>query len=134
MKTLVVEDDFVSRRLVQRLVEKFGDCDIAINGIEAIKAFELASKEERPYDLVCMDIMMPEMDGHEALKRIREIELTNGIMPGDGVKVIMVSALDDAKNVLQSFKEQCEGYITKPVDTKNFLSKIREMGLVIDGA
>ncbi|NCC50079.1 MAG: response regulator [Spartobacteria bacterium] len=134
MKALVVEDDFVSRRLVQRLVAKFGDCDIAINGVEAIEAFETAQKSGTPYDLICLDIMMPKMNGHETLKKIREIEAQNGVTPGDGAKVIMVSALDDARNVMQSFKEQCEAYITKPVDTQKFLNKIREMGLIAKGS
>jgi two-component system chemotaxis response regulator CheY len=129
MRTLVVEDDFVSRRLVQRLVERFGHCDIAINGVEAVEAFRTALEKQTPYDLVCLDIMMPQMNGHKTLNSIRKMEGDNHVPPDKRVKVIMVTALDDAQNVVQSFREQCEAYITKPLDSRKFLKKIRELGL-----
>jgi two-component system chemotaxis response regulator CheY len=68
MKILVVEDDFTSRILLQRYLSSYGDCHIAINGKEAVGAFKDSLKENQPYDLICMDIIMPEMSGQEALK------------------------------------------------------------------
>ena len=74
MKALIVEDDFTSRLLLQGLLQPFGVCHVCINGKEAVEAFKIALDQKEPYDLVCLDIMMPEMDGQTALKEIRAIE------------------------------------------------------------
>ena len=74
MRTLIVEDDFTSRLLMQAILAPCGECHIAVNGREAIQAFRLARAQGRPYDLVCLDIMMPEMDGHAVLKVLRAAE------------------------------------------------------------
>ena len=78
MKCLIVEDDFAARRLLQRYLSSHRDCDIAVDGNEAVEAFRQATDEKEPYDLICLDIMMPNMNGHEALKAIRQIESEHG--------------------------------------------------------
>lgn len=130
MKILIVEDDFVSRKLLLTILASYGECDVAVNGQEAIEAFKIALDEGRKYDLVCLDIMMPEKDGHEVLKEIREVEKGFNIVGLDGVKVIMTTALTDSKNVVQAFREQCEAYMVKPIDKEKLLSKIEELGLI----
>lgn len=134
MRTLIVEDDFVCRRLLQKLLSPYGDCDITINGKEAIEAFLLALDEDESYDLICLDIMMPEMDGQEALKKIREIEKEKGILGLDGVKVIMTTALKDSKNVFGAFKTGCEGYLVKPIDKKKLIEEIKKLELIKEGS
>ena len=74
MKTLIVEDDFTSRLFLQTFLSRYGECHIAVNGREAVEAFRMAADNGSPYDLICMDIMMPEMDGQEAVKQIRALE------------------------------------------------------------
>jgi two-component system, chemotaxis family, chemotaxis protein CheY len=130
MKTLIVEDDFTSRLLLQKILSPYGESHIAVNGKEAIEAFMVAWAEGRLYDLICLDIMMPEMDGQEVLKRIRNMEDLEGVLPGRGVKVIMTTALKDKENVFTAFNEQCDAYLIKPVDKANLLGKIREFGLI----
>lgn len=131
MKILIVEDDFVCRRLLQNILSPYGDCDIAINGKEAVEAFRLAGEDGDTYDLICLDIMMPEMDGQEALKKIREMEKEKGILGLDGVKVIITSALGDSKNVLGAFRTGCEGYLVKPVKKDKLIEEIKKLGLII---
>lgn len=130
MKCLIVEDDFAARRLLQRYLSGYGDCDVAVDGNEAVEAFSQATDEKEPYDLICLDIMMPNMDGHEALKVIRQIESDHGINGLDGVKVIMTTALGDSKNVMESFREGCEAYIVKPVEKDKLLEEMANLGFV----
>ncbi len=127
MKILVVEDDFVSRKLLMALLSKFGECDMASNGVEGLEAYLLALESGELYDLVTLDIMMPEMNGHEVLKRIRMVEHERQL---DHTCVIMTSALSDSENVLRAFKNQCEAYLRKPISKSELTQKLIELGLV----
>jgi two-component system chemotaxis response regulator CheY len=129
MKFLVVEDDFAARRLLQILLSEHGLCLVATQGREGVEAFTLALDEEDPFDLVCLDIMMPEMDGRETLRAIRQIESEHGIQGLDGVKVIMTTALKDPDNVFGSFREGCEAYLVKPVKKARLLEVLNELGV-----
>jgi two-component system chemotaxis response regulator CheY len=129
MRFLIVDDDFDARRLLQRYLSNDGNCDIAVDGNEAVQAFRLALDEKEPYDLICLDVMMPNMNGHEALKAIRQIESEQGL---EGVKVIMTTALGDCKNIMGTFKLLgCEAYIVKPVEKDKLFEEIVKFGLKI---
>lgn len=129
MKSLIVEDDFTSRLLLQELLRSRGQVDVASNGKEALDAFSLALKVAAPYDLVCMDIMMPEMDGQQALTELRRLEAQHGQVPGRGSKVIMITALHDKDSVMRAFREQCDGYLVKPVDGAKLAQELRALNL-----
>src|SRR5580698_6790008 len=100
MRTLIVEDEFTSRLLMQSFLSQYGECHIAVNGKEAVAAFRAAQDSGQPYDLICMDIMMPEMDGQTAAREIRALEEAAGTPMA--AKIIMTTALDDVKNVVES--------------------------------
>ncbi len=129
MRTLIAEDDFVSRNVLHRLISPFGPCDIAVDGIEAVEASRLAHEENKSYDLVCLDIMMPGMDGHEVLKEMRRLEADRGIRGLSGAKIIMTTALGDPDSIKKAFKEQCEAYLIKPVEKEKLYSHISSFGL-----
>lgn len=116
MKTLVVEDDYITSQVMQEIMLSFGECDIAEEGASAIQLFNKAHEINKPYDLIFLDIMMPEMDGQEVLRHIRSIESTKSIQGLEGVKVVMTTALDDFDNIKSAFQKQAEGYIVKPID------------------
>jgi two-component system chemotaxis response regulator CheY len=130
MRTLIVEDDFTSRLLLQAFLAQFGECHIAVNGVEAVAAFRAAQKSGQRYDLICMDIMMPEMDGQTAVREIRAMEESGGTLSSSGVKIIMTTAVDDVKSVMKSFKSLCDAYLFKPIDTQKLLGHIKEFHLV----
>lgn len=130
LRMLIVEDEFLSRKLVGHYIEKHGKFDTAVNGEEALRAVSEAYEEGRPYDVVFLDIMMPDMNGLAVLKGIREYETRRGISATDGVKVIMTTALGDAKSVMEAFRNQCEAYITKPYTEEAFAVQLRKLGLI----
>ncbi len=130
MKSLIVEDDFTSRLLMQKFLTPYGESHVAVNGNEAIAAFKNAIYSNEPYHLICLDIMMPEMDGHTALKEIRAFEESKGIMVGDGVKVIMTTALSDMNNKLKAVKGFSDAYLVKPVDRSKLLDLLHSFGLI----
>jgi len=131
MKILIVEDDFISRRILKEILAEFGNCDVVVDGEEAIQAFQLAHEEKAPYDLICLDIMMPNMDGHEALSRIREFEKERSISGASEVKVIMVTALDDPKTVFKAYyRGGATSYIVKPIEKEKLVEELRVLGLI----
>jgi len=130
MRVLIVEDDFTSRTLLQKFLKPYGESDIAVDGKEAINAFQLALEEDRSYDLILLDIMMPEMDGQLVLQELRRMENEMGITGLDGAKIIMTSALTDSDNVMTAFREQCDAYLVKPVTKSDLMAKLRELSLI----
>jgi len=131
VKCLIVEDQFLSRRILKDLLSPHFECDIAINGQEAVTSFQLAHEGKRPYDLICMDIMMPVVDGYEALQQIRSMEQEKGISQNREVKVIMISALDDPQTVVKSFYiGGATSYLVKPVTRQKLMHEVRQLGLL----
>ena len=129
MRCLIVEDDATSRKLLQAFLAEHAECSLAANGREAVEAFEVALYNG-PFDLICLDIMMPDMGGREALAEIRNIEAEHGIGGLDGVKVVMTTALDDPANIFGSFREGCEAYVVKPVCKEKLLAQIIRLGIL----
>lgn len=128
MRILIAEDDFISRKIILKLLSEYGECDLTVDGLEALDAFLLSIKERRPYDLVCLDIMMPKVDGVRVLKTIRSLEKENVITPENRVKVIMITALGETEYVQQAFAIGCEAYAAKPIDTEKFVQVIERLG------
>jgi two-component system, chemotaxis family, chemotaxis protein CheY len=130
MRVLIVEDDFVGSRLMKKFLEAECFCHLAFDGREAIEAFEAALKEEKPYDLLCLDIMMPEVSGIDVLKTVRRIEEKSGIPPEKGVKVIMTTAMNDADVIVESFNARCDGYVVKPIRKEMLFEEIENLCLL----
>ena len=130
MRILLAEDDFVTRKFMSNFLSKYGECDVTVDGLEAVDAFMMALEEENPYDLVCLDIMMPVMDGYQALVAIRNIEKQKDIPADKGAKVIMTTALNDEKNVKMAFELGCTVYSGKPIDQPRFEQALKKLGLI----
>jgi two-component system chemotaxis response regulator CheY len=130
LKSLIVEDDFTSRLLLQTFLARYGECHIATNGREAVTAFSTALASESPYHVICMDILMPEMHGNEAMRQVREMEHARGVFPGRGVKIIMTSGVKEVRQVFQSFDETCDAYLFKPIDTRKLVKELQAFGLL----
>jgi len=130
MKTLIVEDDFTSRVLLQKLLEGYGTCHFAVNGREVVDAARLAIGEGEPYDLICMDIMMPEMDGQKALAEVRHMEETTVVSGPCRAKIIMTTALADKANVVKACEQRCDGFLVKPIQKAKLEEYLRKLELI----
>jgi two-component system chemotaxis response regulator CheY len=130
MRILIVEDEFTSRKLLTALLADHGECDTASDGVECVTTFRDALDKGQPYDLICMDIMMPNKDGHQALKEIRGIEQEFDVNPSEEAKVIMVTALNDPKTVVKAYyKGGAAAYLPKPIEVENH-AILRDLDLI----
>ena len=130
LKILIAEDDLVSRKYLNKVLNKIGECDLVVDGKEAIDAYMLAISENSAYDLICLDIMMPKIDGTKVLKTIRELEDQQGIDKEKRVKIIMTTALGETKVVQKSFDYGCNAYASKPIDVDKLMNVIKKLGLM----
>ena len=118
MRILIAEDDLVSRKFLHKFLLQYGECDLVVDGLEAIDAYMLSIKEKKPYDLICLDIMMPKVDGVKVLKVIKDLETQLGILPENRAKIIMTTVLAETQIVQQAFEYGCDAYASKPIDIK----------------
>ncbi|MCI9034642.1 MAG: response regulator [Lachnospiraceae bacterium] len=130
MRILIAEDDFASRKVILKFLSEYGECDVTVDGMEAIDAFMMALEDGDPYDLICLDVMMPIMDGYQALKNIRDIEREHNIPEEEMVKIIMTTALNEQKNVKKAFELGCTVYCAKPIDMDKLKNTLEMIGLV----
>ncbi|MCI9319088.1 MAG: response regulator transcription factor [Lachnospiraceae bacterium] len=130
MKILLAEDDYATRKFMSGFLSKYGECDVTVDGMEAVDAFLMALEDEDPYDLVCLDVMMPVMDGYQALLGIRNLEKQKNIPKDQEVKVIMTTALNDEQNVKMAFELGCTIYSGKPIDQARFEQAMKKLNLI----
>lgn len=127
MRILIAEDDAASRKLLFKLFSKYGESDMVVDGIETVEAFEIAHAIGQPYDLICLDIMMPKIDGLKALQAIRDYESKKGIKRNKRCKVIIISALDETEVDLGALRTGNEEYITKPIDIDSITGLLKRL-------
>lgn len=131
MKILIAEDDLVSRKFLSTFLSRYGEVDLVVDGLEALDAYLIAVKENEPYDLICLDIMMPKVDGVKVLKAIRDFEAKRGVKQEERTKVIMTTALVETDYVKNAFAIGCEAYAAKPIDTQKMLEVMQKLQLII---
>jgi two-component system chemotaxis response regulator CheY len=122
MKALVVDDDLTTRIVLQEILSPYAEVHTSVDGAEAVELCTRALAVGEPYDLICLDIMMPVMTGLEALKLIRREEERQGRGHPRGARVIIATATDHADSIRQAFQELCDAYIVKPIDASELLN------------
>jgi two-component system chemotaxis response regulator CheY len=130
LRILLAEDDFACRLLLETYLARHGQCHAAVNGKEAVDAFRKALEQEKKFDLICMDIMMPEMDGREAVRQIRALEEARGILSSSGVKIFMTTTVQEVREVFLCFRELCDAYLMKPIDLSDLLRQMKAFQLI----
>lgn len=127
MRILIAEDDMDYRRFLLKLLSKYGECDVVIDGLEALDAYLISIRNDKPYSLICLDIMMPKVNGVKVLKAIRDLEAQKGILPEKRSKIIIITVLAESQLVKDAFEIGCEAYITKPIDIQKLIAVTEDL-------
>ena len=130
MKILLVDDELVSRKKLKKILEGLGECVAVESGPAALKEFNNAWENLAPFDLITLDVSMPEMDGTEVLYEVREIEKAKKVPQEKLVKILMVTSHSDKGTVFTCIQAQCNDYILKPFQKEMVLKKIEKLGLI----
>ena len=135
MRMLIVEDDKVTSTLLSKLLQRYGECDVAFDGKSAIDKFtselqQTNSLDNAPYDGIVLDISLPEVNGQEVLAQIRDLEQHQGVSPDNGVPVIIITSHTDVENVFSAHVSGCSAYINKPYERAEIKRQLMELGLV----
>ena len=129
-KVLIAEDEMIARKVMKKFLSYFADCDVAVDGLETLNMFIESLQNNEPYDLICLDIMMPHIDGLKVLESIRSIEKKKNINEADQVKVIMTTALNDKQTVMNAYGLGCVGFAWKPIDLVKLQEVLVDLGLI----
>ncbi|NCD35037.1 MAG: response regulator [Spartobacteria bacterium] len=130
LNMLVVDDDLCAGRVLEMMLKAYGDVLWIDNGFDAVNSVADQLEAKKNYDLICLDIMMPEIDGHATLRQIRQLENNYGIPDAKRSKILMVSALGDPRNIMESFAGLSNGYIVKPVTQQRVADELAILGLI----
>jgi len=120
LNILLAEDDRISQLLIKSIAEQNGwNIEIASNGEQAVKKYAV-----KKYDVIFMDGQMPDMDGFEATKRIRETEMHNGL---SRIPIIAITAYALREDRDKFILAGIDDYITKPIDEEILLRKLSRL-------
>ena len=132
MRVLIVDDDFYCRNMLHEIMKPYAQCDIAVNGEEAVFAFKKGLESGNAYDLVCLDLVMPEMDGQQALREIRSIEKDFKVEGDGAAKVIVTTMLDDRKETHDAFfLGGATSYLVKPIEEDKLVKELKNLGFSV---
>ena len=131
MRVMIVDDEFVSRNKLQKIMEPFGKCDLFEGGRESVDAFRKCHAEGEPYQLLLLDVSLPDMDGTQVLHEVRKIEKDREIPRENRVKVVMVTAHSDKDTIITSIQAGCDSFIRKPFDSELIFGKLEKLGFKV---
>jgi two-component system, chemotaxis family, chemotaxis protein CheY len=125
MKTLIVDDELTTRMVLQEVLSGYGEVHSCVDGEEAVAACRKALACGSPYDLICLDLLMPHMDGLEALQIIRRDEEAQGRFRPLATKVVITTATNDTGTIGQAFRQLCDAYVVKPIDAEELIALVQ---------
>jgi two-component system chemotaxis response regulator CheY len=122
MRSLIVDDSPIIRRLLEQFLTPYGECVPAKNGRDALEAHSRGLSEGHPYDLICLDLQLPDLGGIEVLSEIRAAEARHGSTAK--ARVIVITASDDVNDVNKVKDLGADGYLLKPVSKQKLLDYV----------
>lgn len=125
MRFLVTEDDFISRKVLNLFLSPHGTVTLASSGSEALELYKAAIAAGTPFNLVCLDIGLPDVSGLEVLKQIRALDDEKS-----RTAVLMLTGAGDDKNVQSAFDLGASGYLLKPVIESDLMEHLQALHLL----
>lgn len=130
-RLLIVDDSSSARSLLRDLLKDYGLIDEAEDGRGAVELFERAIQENKPYAIVFLDILMPNMDGHEAARRIHRLMDSYELPEERRGKIVMISSLHSPDQLMKAhFEDGALLYLPKPIDTQAFTEALANLGIL----
>ena len=130
MKTLIVDNEEADRVAVQKILLDYGECDFAENGKEAVNAFQRAWNGGGPYELICLDIQMPVLDGFETLRILREMEGVMSVTDAERCRIFMITADTAVTDRDRARTLGCDAYFLKPIRRGLFMNRLQTFDLL----
>jgi two-component system chemotaxis response regulator CheY len=131
LRILLVDDSKSAQLKILSIVSKYGTCDQAYDGVEALDLVQRSLQANSPYDLIIMDVVMPRMDGFEAVKKIMLLQDAINIPEKDKTKIIMLTSKADPANMMKAhFEIGVKTYLTKPFAEKTLLEAMTNLELI----
>ena len=131
LKILIVDDSKSAQLKILSILSKYGECDQAYNGKEGVDCYKTSLKTNYNYDLIVMDIVMPEMNGLEAAKEIRRIQEQHKIPEEKKAEIIMLTSKADPEHMMKAhFEVGVTSYVTKPFEDKTLIEAMSNLGLI----
>lgn len=130
MKTLIVEDEPTGAKILKKTLHAYGEVKIAPTSEEGFNQFINALSSKEPFDLICLDISLPGLDGIELLDEIRRVEEDNGVVGSDGVKVVIISGICTTDSYVDAKEAGCTSYLCKPIEVPKLLAELSRLELL----
>ncbi len=128
MRILIADDELVSRSKLEKIMSTFGDCEVVESGSQAVDAFKKAWEEWTPFDLIALDILMPQMNGMDTILEIRRLEAVKRVANKHRAKILMVTSEAERDVVLTCVQAGCNEYIIKPFNLELVTKKLSDLG------
>ena len=131
LSILIVDDSPAIRFHLRTLLRPYGNCDEAENGQDAVRKFSAAAAAGRSYNLILMDLMMPEMDGFTAIQQINALQDELNLPPEQRPNIAILSCKDDPQSLMRAhFDVGVEHYLTKPFTKQTLIETLENLGLL----
>lgn len=127
MKILIIDDEIAALTKMKALLSAYGDCTMTTHAEQALRLYEAAIKENKPFDLVFIDIQLSQASGFDTLDSLTQLEIQADV--NASIK-IMVTASGTKANLVKAYTRGCDGFLVKPVKRNVLEEKLSGLGLV----
>lgn len=128
---LIVDDDMLSRTILQTFFSTFASCDAAADGKEGFDLFIKSILDGKPYDLVCTDLVMPVLDGYGLITKIREAEQALPVKDCIRTTIFVLSSSGSTEDMAHALLEcDSDDYIVKPLHREQAAAMLKKYHLL----